>query len=248
MADKPATFDPLRAYELSHEALDGVTLTLKRKPDGETRTVTLAEALRGVDEGGWAYDGGPFGIRPTVTINGAVSEVDGPLLGTGLLRAFAKTDEDGRSALWHGAWFHVDRIGFPEDPIDQHGFFVTSERDVRVELQVADAWGVSDAPRITDLIKPLDYGDLSDRYALARALLARQRFETETEIGRLVAIDRRICDLEDLGARPSVDALNLQREIMAGRRAHELARHLRRITWLLIALLALAAWVAWRVA
>ncbi|MCZ7679826.1 MAG: hypothetical protein M5U28_14105 [Sandaracinaceae bacterium] len=95
------------------------------------------------------------------------------------------------------------------------------------------------------MLKPRPVDD-PDYYRFSRALLVRQRFETETDLGRLVALERRIDELERLGVQATPDAIAHFTEIVAARRDAVTHGLLRRIAWLLVAILIALAWLAWK--
>lgn len=241
MSGMRATFDPLRPHALDGEALRSMTLSLTRRSDREQREVTLTDAIRGIVDGGWELRW--LGAFWSVKIGDAESELDGPLLARELLREYAEADEAKREALSLGDWYHAHRSGFPEDPIDEHGFFLAFGTEVRGTVSLADEW--TGPLRITDVIKPRPV-DAPDYYRFYRTLLVRQRFETETELGRLVALGRRVDELERLGVPATPDAVAHFTEIVAARRDAATHRLLRRLTWLLVAILAALAWIGWK--
>lgn len=240
MPNDRAEFDPLKVYLLNWDATESVDVTLTRVSDRETRTVKLSEALRAVGEGAWTVPGSTFRSARTVEIQGVESGVEGPGLALELLWEFAQADEQRREVLVYGGWYHVMRTGL-DYPSDSHDFFITVGTEPKLTVTLTDEHG--SAFRLADLLQPYT-PDISDRFSFARSLVARDRFESETELGRLARADRRLTDLEHLGFRPGVDTLALQRELLAAKRNAGLASHLRRITWLLLLLLGVSIWIA----
>lgn len=238
-------FEKWRPYHLDWKAVGAVALTLRRATDGEEREVTLSEAIKGVVEKGWRLQPRGF-FGPRVEINGAESEVRGPMFALDLLRAMAEGDENARTALSIGALYHVDSEGFPEDPIESHTFFMAAGAEVCGTISLAEEWdtGVD----LGAFFKRDDPRDMPpDRYEMARTHLLCQRFEAETYLGRLIAADRKITAVDDLGVAVSPETVALLPELRAARRTRTIATQLRTVIWLLVALLVVAIWIAWRV-